>query len=110
MSGGPTGDAAADAGWLPEDRRSPGWLGATLRGATRLAAAAFALALAWTAAAPTLDAAGAAVLLAAPFLVTILAGVAYARRGRRRVALCAAALLAVLAAGAWLGARGLGAG
>lgn len=85
------------------------WLGGTLRAATRVAAGAFALALLWPAARQDLDGAGAAVLLAAPFLVTILAGVTYARRGQRRVALLAGALLLVLAVGAWLGARGLGA-
>lgn len=98
----PADDGAAGA---PPTR----WLGVTLRGATRLAAAVFALGLAWAAAGPALNAAGSAVLLAAPFLVTILAGVAYARRGRRRVALFAGALLLVLAVGAWLGARGMGA-
>lgn len=95
-------------GWLPEDRRSPGWLGATLRGATGLAAAAFLVALAWPAQGEMLDGVGSAVLLGAPFAVTILAGVAYARRGKRRVALLAGALLLVLTVGAWLGARGLG--
>lgn len=88
---------------------TPRWLGGALRGATRLAAGAFVLALMWPAARATLDAAGSAVLLAAPFVVTILAGVAYARRGRRRVAVLAAVLLLVLTAGAWLGARGMGA-
>lgn len=87
----------------------PARLGATLRAATRVAAACFAVALLWPAARRVLDGAGAAVLLAAPFLVTILAGVAYARRRRRRVALLAGALLGILAVGAWLGARGLGA-
>lgn len=85
------------------------WLGATLRWATRAAAAAFLLALAWPRAAGALDGAGTSVLLGTPFLVTILAGVGYARRGRRRVAALALALLAVLAAGAWLGTRGIGA-
>lgn len=83
------------------------WLGAALRAATRVAAGAFVLALLWPAARTPLDGAGAAVLLAAPFVVTILAAVAYARRNRR-VALLAGLLLLVLAAGAWLGARGLG--
>lgn len=92
----------------PGGPRPTEWLGVALRGATRLAGAAFALALLWPAAAAGLEGTGAAVLLAAPFLVTILAGVTYVRRGQRRVALLAAALLAVLAVGAWLGARGLG--
>lgn len=102
-------DAGSGPGWLSEERRPPGWLGATLRAATGLAAAAFALALAWPAARGILDGAGSAVLLGAPFLVTILAGAAYARRGRRRVAVLAGALLLVLTVGAWLGTRGLGA-
>ncbi len=101
-------DAPGGPSWLPEERRAPGWLGATLRSATVLAAAAFAAALAWPTARTALDGAGSAVLLAAPFLVTILAGVAYARRGRGRVAVLAGALLLVLTVGAWLGARGLG--
>lgn len=107
---GPGGgaDGAAGLSWLPEGRRPPGWLGVTLRAATGLAAAAFAAALAWPAGRTALDGAGSAVLLAAPFLVTILAGAAYARRGRRRVAVLAAALLLVLTVGAWLGARGMG--
>lgn len=92
-----------------EARRSSDWLGVTLRGATRLAAALFLLALAWPAARGVLDGAGSAVLLGAPFVVTILAGAAYARRGRRRVALLAGALLLVLTVGAWLGTRGMGA-
>lgn len=94
--------------WLPQERRAPGWLGVTLRAATRLAGGAFLLALAWPAGRELLDGAGSAVLLGAPFVVTILAGLAYARRGRRRVALLAGALLLVLVVGAWLGTRGIG--
>lgn len=104
MSG--TGDGGIR--WLPEDRRPPGWLGVTLRVATRVAAAVFLVALAWPAGRELLDGAGSAVLLGAPFVVTILAGLAYARRGRRRVALLAGALLLVLTVGAWLGTRGIG--
>lgn len=102
--------ATGDGGirWLPEERRAPGWLGVTLRTATRLAGAVFVLALAWPAGRELLDGAGSAVLLGAPFVVTILAGLAYARRGRRRVALLAGALLLVLVVGAWLGTRGIG--
>lgn len=104
-----SGPGASGIRWLPEDRRPPGWLGVTLRAATRLAAGAFLLALAWPAGREALDGTGAAVLLGAPFVVTILAGLAYGRRGRPRVALLAGALLLVLIVGAWLGARSIGA-
>lgn len=79
-------------------------LGLVLRGATGLAAAAFAISLLWSATRGWSGAAGAAVLLGAPFLVTVLAGVLYGRRGEWRVAGLAAVLLVILCTGAWIAA------
>lgn len=83
----------------PEDRAPA----ATLRWTVRIVAALLLAALApWPGAATAADAA-VGVLLAAPFAAVLAVGIHYARRRDWTHAGLAAALLAVLAAGAWLG-------
>lgn len=89
-------------GWF---RRAPGdrGLAALLRVAVGLAAAGFLASLLPGGTAAPAASAGVAVLLSAPFLATLSAGVSHARRGRAADAALAALLLASLAAGVWLG-------
>lgn len=86
------------------------FLGRMLRWASRLAGAAFAVVVLLQAlrvpGSRVTGLAGTAVLLAAPFLATVAAGVLYARERRGRLAATALLLLALLCVGAWLGARG----
>lgn len=90
-------------GWF---RRAPGdrALAALLRGAVGLATAALAASLLPVPGAATVEAAGVAVLLSAPFVATLSAAVSHGRRGRTVDAVLAVALLATLLAGVWLGA------